>query len=73
MAATLYLWQYIHSRVSMVVADGLVHILCQNICSHRDDVSHPAYTKWTQRNVYKTVKIETCPFKLNVLMVTNFP
>ena len=33
------MWQFSQSRDSMVVADGLVPIWCQDTCNHPDDVA----------------------------------
>ena len=45
------MWQYSHSRVTLVVADGLAPIWHQDIYNHRDDGTRWAYTKIAQYNV----------------------
>ena len=39
------MWQYIHSRVGMVVSDGVVLIWHQDNCNHRDDETPLAYIR----------------------------
>ena len=46
------MWQYGHSRITMVVADGLVLIWYQAIDNDLDGVAQPACVKSAQRDVF---------------------
>ena len=48
------MWHYSHSQVSLVVADGLAPIWCQDICNYHDDVGQTAHVKRVHSWVCKT-------------------
>ena len=50
------MWQHSHSRVIMVVADGLAPTWRQDICNHHDDVAWSAYIRRAPRDAVYAVK-----------------